>query len=234
MNKEIKKLTKSERQKRLSQWILIILLAAGLVSLLGGSYLTLFYTSRKTNPTATPQNTTTTPSQTSTATTTKEEAPQLARLDVILANRLSLSYPLAWQNEPQGVWLKILNPLNDYSPKSLLRLADASAKINISINSYLLPSELSLSQFSEKFNEALKANGFEIKFEKPTLSGSVLLDDLTFSKDNLSYRAYYKVIFDTIKDNKRPAYVIMAASLEKDWLDNLSELSYLLNSARLK
>lgn len=241
-NKHLK-MSKAERQKRLSEGILIFLLAAGLVSLLGGSYLTLFYAPKKTGQNSgassppreeTSNKAVNTTSSNATSSAQKEEKPALARLDVVLDNHLSLSYPLAWQNQITGIWPKILSPLKDYKARTLLQLSDDKAKINVSVNSYLLDENFNLNQFAEKFNQALESNGFKIMQSQPAGNANVFIDDLLISNNNLNYRLYYKLIPGPVEDNQRKIYLVAASSLEKDFLDNLAELSNLLDSARAK
>jgi len=222
---------------KFSKVILIILLGAGIVTVLGGSYVGLFSLSGNQNPSNTPVTTPTT-KPTSTATSSDQTPNIIATVYAGYTSpdsKLTLEYPFTW---PKGAditgYESVLKPLNKYQAQLMFSMKDDKSILNISLNKYILPKDLSLRQLSDEIYKSLSDNGWNPKQNNSYTDGPNMAVDLNLSKNSQNYRAQYKIVYVSASGDSRTAYLIMGMSLERNWVETLLDYTHLLNSTKIK
>jgi len=216
---------------KITKLILIVLLAAGIVSLLGGSYLTLIYTSKKPTPasenleTSTPQNT-----NTSTNTTTNTTSPQV---DIIAYaqfqspdNKFSFEYPFKWQKtEPEA-------KIGPYQLQEISRIQDEKKLVTASIKKFSGDENLTSDDILKAIIQEKESQGYQVE-QKSYNDGYNKTGDLTYQKDKEIWRSQIKILLLKTEKN-RFGYVIEISSLESYWLNYLTDATHIIGSAALK
>ncbi len=230
-----------------SKWVrgvMIVLLVAGVISLLGGSYLTLMFTDQTNIPTVTPVVTSTDPGITvdvvsTTVSTTGTSTPNVTVETIPLEDsiyqifksadsKFSMDQPKNWTNAD----VALFSLSSNFSGQKLLGVKDTEKSGSLLASKYTADKTIKATDIWADMDTEMTKAGWQGQLLGKYADGYTETAEFSYVKNKETIRLQSKVIVNNTGD-KKTAYLINFSASEKDYQNGyLGLATHIIGSAK--